>query len=366
MRDSVVQALLLRVAVVAAVAAVLGSPGVAVAASGPAIELAVVPVVGDGPGDGDLFAADGMAHLAFTPENGFQQSAVHEYVVTNTGDVPVEDVEIADDRVGIVLDGDDGTVLQPGEAVTVRATMDFSFPDAQSVPSELLATPATATARTGSGDVVSSSAQSTIAPVVLIAPIGALDVDLAAVPTPDVVFGGSAPVMTWTIAAARAGETRTIGYRVRVGNPGVQTVTGLTGTLEVAGQQVDVAFPVASLAPGEETAVTVTHDVRADDLMVMPDVDASTLVSATATVEGADPTGTGGALGADDAIVRAVVHVPDARVLSGVVTADPDGADGALPAAGLGTGLSIVPLVLLLVAMGAAALRFGATAARRS
>jgi uncharacterized repeat protein (TIGR01451 family) len=193
------------------------------------------------------------------------QAVTYSFRVTNTGNVTVTDVAIAD-----VYDAPAGpapavscpvTSLAPNASTTCTSTYSPSQAD---VDSGTIHNTATATGHDPSGaDVVSPPSAVTVA----IPPRATLTLAKSASPT--------------TVTAAG----QTVNYRFLVTNTGNVTVTGLQVQdtfVAPAGPNPTVTCPVSALAPGAATTCTAAYSVTQDD------IDAGAVLN-SAIVGGVDP-----------------------------------------------------------------------------
>ncbi|GAB2588407.1 hypothetical protein GCM10009593_29220 [Microlunatus antarcticus] len=185
------------------------------------------------------------------------------FVVTNTGDVTLTGVAVADSRV------DGGAVcpsrtLAPGATTTCTAAYTITQAD---VDAGAVTNTATVSGRTPAGVTTTSDPDSTATPTSTV-------VALALVKT------AAAPVDADGSGRTDAGDT--VAYSFAVTNTGAQSVTGLAVLdARVPGGPT---CPVTSLAPGAGTTCTAVYT------LTQADVDAGS-VRNTATARAADPRG---------------------------------------------------------------------------
>ena len=234
---------------------------------------------------------------ASTDTAGLGDLVTYTYTITNTGDVPLTDVQLIDEvevsgifRDLLELLGFDTTIsLDPGESTTITSVHLVTEDD---LPGPIDNT-ATVTGVDPEGTEVSDADDESVSPFG--DPAISLD-KIAAIPGSD----PDAPIIG--VDPDAPGDT-TIPYEFTITNTGNVTLTDVTLTDIVlttipAGdapsfaeaQQVDgvvLAIDVASttLAPGESTTGTLVYQVRAED------VDNSVVVN-VAEATGVDPAGT--------------------------------------------------------------------------
>lgn len=311
------------------------------------LALAVVPIVGDGPEDGDLTSDPelGLPTLTFSPVTASEQVAVMEFTVTNTGDTAVTDVAITDDRIGSVLDPATGTSLAPGEAVTVRASATYTYDQAIAGTAGLITTGARSTASTAPDATIEATATSTIQIVAVLAtPAADLVLDVVA-GEGDVVAGiGGVPTITWSAEEAAADEPRTLVYRATITNTGDVPLQGVGVVVMVLEDSVTVTSDVDALAPGEQTALDAVVEVLPDDLP--GDASAGIELVARADLQASDAEGQPVAA-AGQAVVLATVVAP-------AQLEEETAAEEELPAAGLDSDRGdLLVAAVLLVLLGA-------------
>lgn len=315
------------------------------------LALEVVPVVGDGPDDGDLTRDEetGLATLTFSPSTPAEQIAVYAYTVTNTGTVPLNDLEIVDDRLGTVLAATDGTSLAPGEATTLRASAVLTFDEVAGGLAGLLTSSVTATATDADGTQVTGQDDAVVQLVaVLAAPHVDLQLDVV-VGAGDVVDEGGVPTLVWPAEAVAAGEVRTVRYLVTVTNTGPVALQAIEVALDVLAAPVVAADDGRTLEPGASFTVEVDRQVVPDDVptaVATAGGDAEADLPAAASLHATDSTGTQSVTATDDALVHAVLVGTDVR---GEV----------LPAAGARVAGGLLPAALLLLWSGVALLGVG-------
>lgn len=322
------------------------SPEAAPAAE-PDLELTVTPVVGDGPDDGDLVTdpETGLPTLSFSPTGPAEQTAAFDFTVTNTGEVALHDVAVSDARIGVVLDAASGTTLAPGEATTIRATTTFTYAEATSGTAGLVVTGAQATGSDDSGETVEATTESTIQVVAVLATPSVTVALEALVGTGDVVAGvGGMPTLSWSAEDAAAGDERTIHYRLTITNTGPVELVEVTAVVDVLGMQLVATDADTALAPGETTAVEVSHTITPDEMGGDPATGVE--IRAVADVQATDDTGQT-ASATDEAVVLGVVVQPEAL--------DQEVAEE-LPAAGPGDAGVLLAVVAACLSLGGALL----------
>lgn len=318
----------------------------------PGLELEVVPVVGDEPDDGHLTRDEetGLATLTFSPSTPAEQTAVYAYTATNTGTVPLHDLEVVDDRLGTVLAAGDGTSLAPGEATTVRASAVFTFDEVASGLAGLLASSATATATDPDGTQVTGQ-DDAVVQLVAVLPAPQVDLELdVVVGAGDVIDDGDVPTLVWTAEAVAAGEARTVRYRITVTNTGPVTLQAVEVALDVLAAPVVAADDERTLEPGASFTVEVDRTVVPDDVptaVATEGGEAEADLPATASLHATDDTGTQAVTATDEATVHAVLAGTDVRGEMLPAAGPREAAGGLLPAA------------LLLLWMGVALLGIG-------
>ncbi|MFT3860586.1 GEVED domain-containing protein [Micropruina sp.] len=178
----------------------------------------------------------------------------YSFIVTNTGNVTLSDVAVADPKVGAV--SCPVTELAPGESTTCTATYTLTQAD---VDAGAVVNTATATGTPPTGDPVT-------------------DDDSVTTPVSSEP-GLSLDKQAGTPTGNTAGST--IDYTFLVTNTGNVTLTDVAVSDPKVGV---VSCPVTELAPGESTTCTATYT------LTQADVDAGEVVN-TATATGTPPTG---------------------------------------------------------------------------
>ncbi|HEX9765521.1 MAG TPA: hypothetical protein VGA36_02070, partial [Nitriliruptorales bacterium] len=193
--------------------------------------------------------ADATVPLAFSPSVSLTKTAdvdsaspgdvvTYTYVITNTGDVTLTNVDLNDDVLGAIigLNGVSPLTLAPGESITTRVSQTVTEAD---LPGPIVNTAVT----TGTP------------------PVGP-DVDDAAVESVDVTSNpGIQVVKTPSTTGATVGDTITYTYVVT--NTGDVTLTDVTVVDDLLGA---VTLEQTTLAPGASTTGSLTHTVTGDDL----------------------------------------------------------------------------------------------------
>ena len=305
-----------------------------------AIELTVVPVVGDGADDGDLVEdpGTGIMFLSFISSDPAPQRAVFDFTVRNTGDQVLQDVAVTDDRAGTVLAASDGTTLAPGEEVQVRGALTFTYEDAATGPAGIFRSTATATATDEGGGTVTSTAQPELG-LVAIAANPTVDLQFEVVPGAGDVADGDPPAVGWSPREADDDAPKVVTYRVTLTNTGPVTLEQADLAVDVLPEPLLTPTDGVVLAPGEEWTREFERPLRLSDV-----VGPGPLV-ATATISMVDPELGGVARDSDQAMLDIrVLQTTETEVL-GVVLEAPK-AEEQLPSAGLDA-----PEVALLAAL---------------
>ncbi|MEO9325656.1 GEVED domain-containing protein [Nocardioides sp. C4-1] len=215
------------------------------------IELVVVDKSAGAPTDND---GDG------SPEAG--DTITYTFVVTNTGNVPLTDVDVDDPSL------DDVTcptiVLAPGADLTCQASYTITQAD---VDGGAVLNTATALATPPSGEEIESLPDSTAVPL---GSVASIDLDESA----------AAPFDANGNGVIDAGDT--IAYSFVVTNTGTVTLTGVTVTDGLA--DTTIVCPSTTLAPGASFTCTATHTIT------QAEIDAGQVVNPS-TVVGTPPVG---------------------------------------------------------------------------
>jgi len=187
------------------------------------------------------------------------QTVTYTYLVSNTGNVTLNDLTVVDDNdnddMACPLGGPAVTSLAPGESVTCTATHTFTLDELnQAQAGTLLCYPETPGERVGLFNVVTASATE--------APPVQDDLCITVVTRPGLDIEKSS-----TTTSLDAPQTVTYTYLVR--NTGNVTLNGLS--LSDDNDNDDMACPlggpaVTSLAPGESVTCTATHDFTQTEL----------------------------------------------------------------------------------------------------
>ncbi|MFW6773799.1 beta strand repeat-containing protein [Nocardioides sp. CPCC 205120] len=188
------------------------------------------------------------------------------FTVTNTGNVPVSDIEVDDPMVGAVTC--EAVSLAPGDDTTCEADAAYVVTDADEVAG-VVANTATASGTDPDGDPVDSDPDSTNTPVSTPAP--ALTLDKSA----------GVPVDVNSSGITDAGDT--IGYSFTVTNDGNVPVSAVAVVDPMVGA---VTCDVVSLAPG----AVATCEADAPYVVTEADEVAGAVVN-VATAQGVDPDG---------------------------------------------------------------------------
>ncbi len=176
----------------------------------------------------------GAIEVVKTPSTTIAQvgdTVTYDYVVTNTGGVPLSDVTLDDDVLGPITLA--ATMLAPGESTT--GTADYVVAESD-LPGPIVNV-ATASGTDPAGAVLTDEDTATV--------------DLAAIEV----------VKTSDAVAAEIGDTITYTYVVT--NLGSVTLTDVTVVDDVLGA---ITLAATTLAPGESTTGTATYVVTEDDL----------------------------------------------------------------------------------------------------
>ena len=310
-----------------------------------ALSLTVAPVVGEGPEDGDLVEdpGTGLPTLTFSPTSPSPQTAVLDFTVTNTGQVPLHDVGITHDRIGTVLDPASGTTLAPGASTTVRAAATFTFEEATTGTAGIVVTDARATATDEGGAPVTATDESTIQ-VVAVLPTPAAAVDLEAIVGAGGLVAGAegVPTLSWSAQEAAVGDERTIHYRLTITNTGPVELVDVTAVVDVLGTRLAATDAATTLAPGESTVVELSRTLTPDELGGDPAEGVE--VRALADVHATDGSGQA-ATATDDVVVLGMVAGFE----------QPQEQEETLPAAGpprASSGLLAVAVAMVLLGTG--------------
>ncbi|MGC3994264.1 MAG: GEVED domain-containing protein [Propionicimonas sp.] len=209
---------------------------------------------------------------AGTPSGtGAGSTIAYSFLVTNTGNVTLSAVGVADAKVGTV--SCPVTTLAPGASTTCTATYALTQADVDAGHVENTAT-ATATPPTGAAVTGTDSTDTPIAA------------------TPSITLDKQAGTPTGQVAGA------TIAYTFVVANTGNVTLSNLAVTDPTVGT---VTCPATTLAPGQSTTCAATY------VLTQADVDAGQVVN-TAAVSAATPSG--GTVGAQDATTTPITAAP--------------------------------------------------------
>ncbi|TYL44872.1 DUF11 domain-containing protein [Nocardioides sp. BGMRC 2183] len=256
----------------------------------------------------------------------------YDYTVTNTGNVALRSITVADDKIDDVAC--EPTVIAPGEVAT--CTGSYTLVQADLDAGEVVNV-ATATGETPGGAAVDSPEDTAAVPL---AQLPALDLSKTA-------------SLQDRDGDDRADAGETVSYTFEVANTGNVTVADITiddPMLEDAG--VNISCPADStLAPGDSLACTASYPVSAAD------VRAGDPLTNTATASGTDPTGSTAATDPDTAVVP--TDEPDDGNPDGGGNPDGEGnpgGDGFLPDTGAPrVTLALLFAVILLLAGGVTA-----------
>jgi hypothetical protein len=192
---------------------------------------------------------DGVKAIVFDADD--PPTIVYDYTITNSGPVPLTDITLVDDVLGTILDGTEGTTLQPGDSITVSASHPVTAAD------------------NAVGDVTNVAVVTGLAPdetqvtdtddeqVFLIEVLPAvIGIDLVKEALVTVGSDGLKGVV-W-----REGETTTIRYRYRITNTGEETLTDVTLVDDVLGY---ITLPATTLLPGQTIEAFAEHLVTEAD-----------------------------------------------------------------------------------------------------
>lgn len=338
------------------------SDGEVTTVDGPAIELSVTPVVGDGPDDGDLVPVDGhpdLFALLFSSSTAFEQQAVYELRVSNVGDAPLRDVAVSHERMGIVLEAAEGRTIEPGEELILRGAMSFTFTEVATTLGGLHESTATASATLDDGTDVRDSTD-IVLELVAVLSTPSLDVVVEVVPSEggDVTVG-EPPTLQWTDAQLEAGERRVAPHRVTVTNSNDVEVAQVVVETDHAEEPLVSLEDGIVLAPGESIVLEFDRVVEASEAVAadLAGLGAADLVT-TVTATGVDSVQEQTALGRDQTVLRALLvadEPDDAAVLAAT-----------LPAAGSNRGVLLGVPALLFIVGGLAMLAAGRPGRRRA
>ena len=198
---------------------------------------------------------------AGTPSGTAAGSTItYSFVVTNTGNVTLNGVGVADPQVGSVVCP--ATTLAPGTSATCTGT--HTITQAEVDAGEVLNT-ATATGTPPAGLTRPTATDSTATPLAR---------------TPGIALDKQSGGVT-DVDGDGEGAGDTVSYTFLLQNTGNVTLTGITVDDPTAGT---VSCPVTTLTPGATTVCTATHTLDQDE------VDAGQVLN-TATVAGTPPDG---------------------------------------------------------------------------
>lgn len=307
--------------------------------------------------EGDLVLdEDGLPTLTFMPSGKASQTAVHDYLVTNTGSTELRDVTLTTSHGEELSAGS----LAPGESVTLRGRRTITYDQARSGLAGLVTHEAVVSAAAAHG-TVDARTEVTIGVTAVLASPGLALVE-EVVPGGDVSVGADGrPQLVWSEAEVAADTTKVVRYRVTATNVGEVALHDLEVT-DVSGDGADVLVAGHSLAPGETVVTQV--DRRFTLTEVLPGARAGEPVEAQvrtmSTARAVDGTGA-----VADAAAASVLDVrTEVRPPVDPGPAPTDRAD-MLPAAGPGEVLALLLAAGLLLAVGAGALRSARPVPRR-
>ena len=182
----------------------------------------------------------------------------YTFLVTNNGNVTVDNVTVTDPKAGLTLTGCSLGTLAPGDSTTCTGTYTVTQPD---VDAGSITNTASVTGDTPSGGTPGDDS------TVTVTSDGAPSIQL---------------VKTASLTGvAKAGDTMT--YTFDVTNTGNLTLTGVTVTDPMSGLTLD-GCDFGTLAPGQHVTCTGTYTVS------QPDIDGG-FITNTATATGQPPTG---------------------------------------------------------------------------
>ncbi|MFP5309731.1 MAG: SpaA isopeptide-forming pilin-related protein [Actinomycetes bacterium] len=193
--------------------------------------------------------ADDIKAIVYDPDA--PPTIEYRYTITNLGPVPLDTIVLVDDVLGTLLDGTEGTVLQPGDEITVTATHPVTAADntAGSVANVAVVTGLAP----DDTEVTATDDEEVFLVEVLPSVIGIDLVKEALVPIGS--DGLKGVVFT-------EGETTTIRYRYRIENTGEETLTDVTLVDDVLGT---ITLPTTTLAPGQVIEAFADHVVTEAD-----------------------------------------------------------------------------------------------------
>ncbi|MFJ4223796.1 hypothetical protein [Microbacterium sp. NPDC089695] len=193
-------------------------------------------------------------------------TVTYSYTVTNTGDVPLADVHIADPQPGLpplTCNPPLGSTLAPGEIMTCTATVEVTAEDAArgSMPN----TAAVATGTPTSGAPPVSASDDEAVPTVAAAP--SLTIDKS---TPTASYKAVGDVVEYSFVVVNTGNVR-------------------IDDLAIDDDQLDTAAtcPVTTLAPGATTTCSGSHTITQQDLDAADDL--VNVATATGVLPGGAP-----------------------------------------------------------------------------
>ncbi|GAB3144982.1 hypothetical protein GCM10027290_24100 [Micromonospora sonneratiae] len=197
------------------------------------------------------------------PVIGVGTNVPYEFVVTNTGLIPITELVVSDPVFDTITCPT--TTLAPGQTTVCTATYTVTQAD---VDAGIVVNTAVASGNSTAGPVTSPPSQASLP---LGAGTGALSLTKIAEPS--------------TVSAAG----QQVSYEYVVTNTGDVTISGLTAvdtTFTGTGTPPTVTCPITSLAPGAQTICTGAYTVT------QADVDAGTDITNTAIASGSAPDGT--------------------------------------------------------------------------
>lgn len=220
---------------------------------------------------------------ALTDLNGNNAADVGEeiqysFLVTNTGQVTLEDVAVDDPKVGTV--DCPSTTLAPGADQTCTATYTVTQAD---VDAGAVRNSATATATPANGDAALRSAAST-----------------TDTPTPAAAAALSLAKDASPFAVSAVGQT--VNYQFTLTNSGNVTLTApavVEGAFSGSGDLGAITCPAGPIEPGDDVTCTASYTVTQDDL------DAG-FIDNSATATATDPSGASVTSAADNARVTSL------------------------------------------------------------